>query len=99
MNHAAAVEQFLTGVVNLNPDRLAQLDTHVAALVGALADDKVIGPMVREHLPQGSWAHETIIRPVGDRDEFDADLEVENAETDTSAATSDKANESESPQA
>lgn len=74
MNHAAAVEQFLTGVVNLNPDRLAQLDTHVAALVGALADDKVIGPMVREHLPQGSWAHETIIRPVGDRDEFDADL-------------------------
>lgn len=46
---------------------------------------------------QAPEAHDHQDAPV--LDEFDADLEVENAETDTSAATSDKANESESPQA
>jgi hypothetical protein len=74
MNHAAALEAFLTDVVNLNLSRLDQLDTHVDALVIAMQCDTVIGPRFLDHLPQGSWAHRTIIRPVGDRDQFDADF-------------------------
>lgn len=74
MNHAAALEAFLTDVVNLNATRLAQLDTRVSAIVAALRADPVIGPLYLEHIPQGSWAHETIIRPVDDNDEFDADF-------------------------
>jgi Second Messenger Oligonucleotide or Dinucleotide Synthetase domain len=31
-------------------------------------------PRHKEHLRQGSWAHETIINPVSDYDEFDADI-------------------------
>ena len=31
-------------------------------------------PRYKEHLRQGSWAHETIINPVSDYDEFDADI-------------------------
>jgi hypothetical protein len=74
MNHATAVEAFLTDVVNLNTARLAQLETRVASIVSALCADGVIGPMFVTHIPQGSWAHETIIRPVGALDEFDADF-------------------------
>lgn len=74
MNHAAAVEAFLTDVVNLNATRLAQLDTRVSAIVTGLRADSGIGPMYLGHIPQGSWAHGTIIRPVDDNDEFDADF-------------------------
>lgn len=74
MNHAAAVEAFLTDVVNLNATRLAQLETRVSSIVSALCADAVIGPMYLDHIPQGSWPQKTIIRPVGEFDEFDADF-------------------------
>jgi hypothetical protein len=74
MTITTAFDAFLTDVVNLNQTRLDQLDNRVAAIVNALKVDPVIGPMYQDHIPQGSWAHHTIIRPVGDYDEFDADF-------------------------
>ncbi len=64
---------FLTDVVNLNQTRLDLLDARVQAIVSSLERDSVIKPLLQGHVPQGSWAHRTIIRPVENR-EFDADF-------------------------
>jgi hypothetical protein len=69
-----AFDAFLENEVNLNQSRLDSLDDRVSAIVTELKKDDVIGPMYQEHIPQGSWAHRTIIRPVGEFDEFDADF-------------------------
>lgn len=74
MTIAAAFDAFLTDVVNLNQSRLDLLGARVAAIVDELKHDPVIGPMYEDHIPQGSWPHRTIIRPVGAYDEFDADF-------------------------
>ncbi len=66
----------LQGVVNINPDRLRQLEDHVAALGGYLREDSRLSSTVRRFLPQGSWAHRTIIKPLPGQ-EFDADLLVQ----------------------
>lgn len=65
---------FLVSTVNLKPHRLEQLDDRVAAITNAFKKDAVMGGQYKEHLPQGSWAHRTIIDPVTDYDEFDADI-------------------------
>ena len=65
----------LDGAVNINADRLRQLDEHVAAIRQCLRDDDDLGPVVRSFVPQGSWAQRTIIRPLPGK-EFDADLLV-----------------------
>ncbi|WP_149359322.1 SMODS domain-containing nucleotidyltransferase [Lolliginicoccus suaedae] len=74
MDTNAHFEAFLDKTVNLKPWKLTQLDDRVNAIVNALQRDPTIGPMYKEHLPQGSWAHHTIINPVGEFDEFDADF-------------------------
>ena len=65
---------FLKETVNLNQTRIDLLDSSVDAL-----KDFVRGsdwePRIRGFEEQGSWAHETIIKPV-DGGEFDADLLV-----------------------
>jgi hypothetical protein len=66
----------LDGAVNINVDRLRQLDEHVAAIKDCLRDDDDLSPILRSFLPQGSWAQRTIIRPLPGR-EFDADLLVD----------------------
>lgn len=66
-------EAFLEDTVNLNQSRLDILDQRVAAIVRALEDDAELGKRVQEHIPQGSWAHRTIIRPLNNH-EFDADI-------------------------
>jgi hypothetical protein len=67
-------EAFLDSTVNLKQWKLDQLDSRVIAITNALQNDNVIGPIYKEHIPQGSWAHATIIEPVGVFDEFDADF-------------------------
>ncbi|MCH9668530.1 MAG: hypothetical protein K0U78_03420 [Actinomycetia bacterium] len=65
---------FLDSAVNLKSYRLDQLDARVTAITNAFKKDADMGPRYKEHLPQGSWAHKTIINPVTDYDEFDADI-------------------------
>jgi hypothetical protein len=74
MKLLAYFESFLTTTVNLNQGRLDQLHSRVTSIVNWLEADQVIGPLCLGHIPQGSWAHRTIIRPVQPNDEFDADL-------------------------
>lgn len=66
----------LDSTVNINDDRLRQLDDHVAAIRNCLHEDEDLGPVIRRFLRQGSWAQRTIIKPQPGH-EFDADVLVE----------------------
>jgi hypothetical protein len=63
----------LNDTVNLSQSRLDLLDSRVTAIYTALKADPELGPYVLGKIPQGSWAHRTIINPVGGK-EFDADF-------------------------
>lgn len=64
----------MESTVNLQPYKLDLLQQRVNAIVNAFKRDSQVGDLYEAHLPQGSWPHQTIIRPVGDYDEFDADF-------------------------
>lgn len=65
--------KFLTDTVNLPKSRLVDLAGKVDALYNAVCADEAYGPLVIDRIPQGSWAHRTIIKPETDR-EYDADV-------------------------
>ena len=71
MKHAKFFKDFLEKKVNLNQSRLNILDQKVEAVTNLLKS-KLIG--YRKYSPQGSYAHKTIIKPVAENDEFDADI-------------------------
>ncbi len=73
MKHTTYFNTFLKDAVNINDTRLAELRTRVDAVYSALKSDAVIGDMVINKIPQGSWPHRTIIRPRAGG-EFDADF-------------------------
>ncbi|WP_370326142.1 cyclic GMP-AMP synthase DncV-like nucleotidyltransferase [Euzebya sp.] len=68
--------QFLRDAVNLNQTRLNDLDTRVDRITNALKEAGALDGRVLDTVPQGSWAHRTIIRPAADL-EFDADFLVQ----------------------
>lgn len=74
MDFDAHFQGFLVTTVNLKPWKLDLLDTRVGAITNAFQVDAEVGSMYKEHSPQGSWAQQTIINPVGAFDEFDADI-------------------------
>lgn len=67
-------ESFLTDHVNLNSTRLSLLESSIAAVEKAVRG-MGWGPKIVSFKPQGSWAHETIIKPQPNKP-FDADLLV-----------------------
>jgi hypothetical protein len=74
MKLVSLFDDFLKDTVNLNKTRIDLLEASIPALKSFVrASDWQ--PKVRTFVEQGSWAHETIIRPV-DGKEFDADLLV-----------------------
>ncbi|MBO1326381.1 hypothetical protein K2X14_16350 [Acetobacter sp. TBRC 12305] len=66
--------EFLKETVNLNQTRINLLDGNVKAIQSFIRQS-TWRPKICKFYEQGSWAHNTIIRPV-DGDEFDADLLV-----------------------
>lgn len=66
-------QEFLRDEVNLNEGRLRRLETAVAA-VSAYLKDHLTGYQAME--PQGSYALRTLIKPVDDNDEYDADIQI-----------------------
>jgi hypothetical protein len=66
-------DTLLTDTVNLSKFNLEMLDERVEKIYTALKSDPVLGPYVRGKIPQGSWAHRTIIKPQPGK-EFDADF-------------------------
>lgn len=71
INHFA---NFLRDTVNLNQTRLETLEASVTA-IQSFIKGSVWDPRIRTFVEQGSWAHDTIIKPVEGK-EFDADLLV-----------------------
>jgi hypothetical protein len=71
--------EFLRNTVNLSQFKLDLLDERVEKIYRALKADPVIGSLVLNKIPQGSWAHRTIIDPVCSA-EFDADVMLMMAE-------------------
>ena len=67
-------EAFLRDEVNLNQTRLDRLQQSVDALENFLSGHDIFGEIYLDFIPAGSWAHRTIICPVNDTDEFDADV-------------------------
>ena len=65
---------FLKDEVNLNQSRLDRLKTSVAAVNSYLVEH-LLGYQAMER--QGSWALGTLIKPVADNDEYDADIQIE----------------------
>lgn len=74
MRFAEDFESFLRTVVNLNPGRLETLQERVNAIERFIENDATFGELFLDLIPAGSWAHRTIIKPVGATDEFDADV-------------------------
>ncbi|ESY28247.1 nucleotidyltransferase [Mesorhizobium sp. C386A] len=71
LNHFS---DFLKDEVNLNQTRIGSLETSIDA-IEAYIDGSEWADIIIDWVPQGSWAHKTIIKPV-DKGEFDADLLV-----------------------
>ncbi|MEV0650952.1 cyclic GMP-AMP synthase DncV-like nucleotidyltransferase [Phytomonospora sp. NPDC050363] len=69
----------LQDTVNLSQYKLDLLCERVDNVYKALKADEQIGSMIIGKMPQGSWAHRTIINPVGDN-EFDADFMLDMSE-------------------
>ncbi len=66
-------QEFLRDEVNINQSRLDRLHTAVGAVSGYL-EENLTGYQKME--PQGSFALGTIIKPVDDNDEYDADIQI-----------------------
>jgi hypothetical protein len=65
---------FLRDTVNLNQTRLETLESSISSIQDFIRDSDW-DPRIRRFVEQGSWAHDTIIKPVEGK-EFDADLLV-----------------------
>lgn len=64
---------FLKESVNLPDWRLTELSGRVDSIYNALQKDTEYGGLITGKIPQGSWAHRTIIKPKPDH-EYDADI-------------------------
>ena len=73
MKHEKFFQDFLSDHVNLNQTRIDTLEEHLKAII-KLFREKLSN--YKKYSAQGSYAHKTIIKPVQDNDEFDADILV-----------------------
>lgn len=73
MRLRSSFDQFLRDYVNINQSRLDLLQEHVDAIEKYVKGHDVLGQRFIRTIPQGSWAHRTIIRPQ-EGQEFDADF-------------------------
>lgn len=84
MKLTAEFKKFLKDTVNLNQTRLDKLNERSEVLKNFLLLSD-FAPTISTFIEQGSWAHDTIIKPV-DGGEFDADLLVKVRSVDGWAA-------------
>ena len=73
MKHVRFFDEFLRDHVNLNPTRLDRLNRSVKAVTEFLSKDLESYAGVE---PQGSYGLKTIIRPVKEGQEYDADIQI-----------------------
>ncbi|MGV3615273.1 MAG: SMODS domain-containing nucleotidyltransferase [Fimbriimonas sp.] len=82
MKHTEYFEEFLKNEVNLNQTRIDKLDDSVAAVEGYIQGTELFKEHFIEFIPQGSYAHRTIIKPARTGKEFDADVLLHMSEVD-----------------
>lgn len=75
MSESNDFKVFLADKVNLNQTRLNLLSDRVSAIENFLTKNEEFRELMTEVVPQGSFGHGTIIKPVGTK-EFDADILV-----------------------
>ena len=73
MKLTAQFDTFMSDVVNLNQARIDTLKARVDTIITTLESFEEYADILIETSPQGSWAHQTIIKPAGNGG-FDADL-------------------------
>jgi hypothetical protein len=57
-----------------NPSRITIFDDRTETITSFLKNSDTFTEAFKDVIPQGSYAHKTIIKPVKDTDEFDADI-------------------------
>jgi hypothetical protein len=67
-------KSFLENEVNLNSTRITLLDERTETITTVLKESELLKDNFLDVIPQGSYAHKTIIKPVRSTDEFDADI-------------------------
>ncbi|WP_343604788.1 cyclic GMP-AMP synthase DncV-like nucleotidyltransferase [Fluviicola sp.] len=67
-------KSFLENEVNLNPSRITTLDERTETITNLLSDSEKFKDNFIDVIPQGSYAHKTIIKPVKSTQDFDADI-------------------------
>lgn len=67
-------KSFLEKEVNLNSARISLLDERTETITNVLKESELLKDNFLDVIPQGSYAHKTIIKPVRSTDEFDADI-------------------------
>lgn len=70
------LNDFLKNEVNLNQTRIDTLEKRVAVVTNFIKANDSFGPAFIEAIPQGSYAHRTIIKPTAKKTVFDADVVV-----------------------
>ena len=73
MKHTPYFIDFLNDIVNLNQSRLDRLNGHVQAVTDFLKEN--LNSFIAVE-PQGSYGLKTIIRPVNEGQEYDADIQL-----------------------
>lgn len=68
------LNDFLVGEVNLNQSRIDILEKRVATISSFIQGSDSFNKAFIEAIPQGSYAHRTIIKPTAKRNTFDADI-------------------------
>jgi hypothetical protein len=67
-------KDFINKSVNLNATRITSLNERTQAITEVLKNADLYSENYIDIIPQGSYAHKTIIKPVRETDEFDADV-------------------------
>lgn len=81
MRQVREFKNLLKQKVNLDDTRLGLLEDRVEAVFRVLKADEGIGGYIKDKIPQGSWAHRTIIKPAPGQ-EFDGDFLVRMVEVE-----------------
>lgn len=74
MKLAEHFNTFLVNVVNLNQTRIDTLKERVDSIISVVEGFDIYSDILINTTPQGSWAHKTIIKPMGSSGAFDADV-------------------------
>ena len=75
MKHVQTFIDFMRDEVNLNQSRIDRLEKRLETITNFLKESDLLKDNFLETIPQGSYAHKTIIKPLPNK-EFDVDILV-----------------------